>query len=262
MKCLVVLLCCLVALGSTNTRMGAYNDMKRKVDKYNLFSQCFGAKSTHEYYKAINDANESCKEHGNSVDGDDGLVGNPVFERFARSKRSIDLEDLKESIPEHTLEVKSSVERLGCVLRKMNYLDSDSNLKVWAYEDLKKAMAASPVGSDDEMMHKMANMYKDCKDIAEAWPQTMLDRHPYMAKYGRKKIYLECRHKGEMELCYKWQIYQGMKMEHGIDTGSAGLSLGGDKFEQAKVAWVMAFEHNEDEEGKFVNDFFWSQNRD
>ena len=28
-------------------------------------------------------------------------------------------------------------------------------------------MAASPVGSDDEMMHKMANMYKDCKDIAE-----------------------------------------------------------------------------------------------
>jgi len=274
MKNLIILSCCLLALGSAS-RMGAYNDMKKKIDKYNLFTQCFGAKNTHHYYKSINDANKFCKENENSVDSnaidsftaDDfenmkGLLDSPAFGRFDRSKRSLALEDLKANIPEHMLEMKAVVSRLRCVLKKMHYIDEDNNIKTWEFENMKKMLAESPIGKDDEFLHKMHNMYTDCKEISQAWPQTMLDRHPLMAKYGRKKIYLECRYKGEMELCYKWQIYQGMKMEFGIDAGATELGLPGDKFEQAKMAMVMGFEHNDDVADKYISDFFWSQNRD
>ena len=56
-------------------------------------------------------------------------------------------------------------------------------------------------------------------------------------------------------------LLQALKMQFQIDIGTTNLGFHGDKFEQAKSAWLLAFEHR-DEEYKFVNDFFWSQNRD
>jgi hypothetical protein len=272
----LIVLACVVAL-ACGDRMGAYNDMKRKLDKYNLFTQCFGDKATLQYFQSIKEANDYCKENPsgedylNAIDGltaDEelfdslrGLLDSPAVGRFARNKRDTVEEELKEEVAEHREEMRAKVDRLSCVLKKMKWLDEKGEIKTWAYEDLKSYMVKTPIGKDDEMLQKMSNMFQDCYDISEAWPQTMLDRHPLMKIFGRKKIYFECRSKGLIEVCYKWQLYQGMKLSYGIDTADTDLGLYGDKFEQAKSAWILGFEHL-DEEYKFVNDFFWSQNRD
>jgi len=182
--------------------------------------------------------------------------------KFNRQKRNAAaLEFFKVLVDEHRAEMKSKMTRLGCVLKKMEMIEANGEIKVWDYDALKPYVEKTPAGKDDDFLRKLADMYSDCREIAAAWPQKMLDRHPLTKLYGRKKIYFECLLKGEMELCYKYQMYEALKMQFQVDTATTNLGFQGDKFEQAKSAWLLGFEHR-DEEFKFVNDFFWSQNRD
>jgi len=271
----LLILICVVAL-SSGDRMGAYQDVKKKFDKFNLFAQCFGNRAVTEHYKHVEEANAYCAEHAevddslNAIDSftDEeldslkSLVDSPAMGKFNRQKRNAAaVESFKAQVDDHRAEMKSKMTRMGCVLKKMEMVDEDGEIKVWDYDLLKLIVGKTPAGSDDDFVRKLADMYSDCNDIAAAWPQKMLDRHPLTKLYGRKKIYFECMVKGEMELCYKYQMYEALKMQFQIDIGTTNLGFHGDKFEQAKSAWLLAFEQR-DEEYKFVNDFFWSQNRD
>ena len=45
-------------------------------------------------------------------------------------------------------------------------------------------------------------------EIISAWPQKNLDRNPLMKVFGRKRVFFECRDRGLVEVCYKWQFYE------------------------------------------------------
>lgn len=268
----LLVLVCLAAVASAD-RMGSYHDMKLKFDRYNLFSVCFGPKISYEYFKSLRDANEHCKNNAAGKDffnvdpltADDdfmnmrGLLDMPEMGRFSRNKR--DVSKFQEIVAEHKEDMNARLARLTCVLKKMGVMDQDNNINLWTYEVMKAKLGDTPIGKDEEALQKMATMISDCKDISDSWPQTMLDRHPLMKVYGRKKIFFECRDKGLVEVCYKWQFYEAMKNAYGIDTATEDLGLYGDKFDQAKAAYLQAFEHM-DEPSKYAIDFFWSPERE
>jgi len=269
----LLLFVCLAAVASAD-RMGSYHDMKLKFDRYNLFTVCFGPKITYQYFKQIRDANENCKNEAVDVDvfslvdpltADDdlmnmrGLLGMSEMGRFSRNKR--DVSEFKEIVSEHKSVTNAKLGRLSCVLKKMGVLDQDNNFNMWTFEVMKAKMADTPIGKDDEALRRMESMISDCKDISEAWPQKNLDRNPLLKVFGRKRIYFECRDRGLVEVCYKWQFYEAMKNAYGIDTATDEIGLYGDKFDKAKAAYLHAFEHM-DEASKYVIDFFWSPERE
>jgi len=274
-----LIICSLLSVG-WSTNIESWSIMKAKFDRYNLYSKCYGEKFVYEYNKDISKAYDYCKKNpsevakfnkGSPFTDDDwrdlsGLVESPAVARFLPHDRSRrDASDLKEEIEEQKQEIMKKIGMLGCVLTKLHLMkDNQIDISHLTTDVLGEYFSDAPpntAGTDKDFIQKFVNMIQDCKAISDNWPQAMLNRHPMMAAHGRKKIFFECMFKGEEEICYKWQAYNAMKNFFRIDTGTEDLGAGGDKFEQAKTAWLTNWEHEMDDEKRFVMDFFWSRHR-
>jgi len=200
-----------------------------------------------------------------------GFVDSPAMARFLpeNRRRRDTTDDLKEEIQESREELMKNLGLLGCALNKINFLDLSTNEINVDHLDMdmfRKYFVDAPedsAGKDEEFLQKLVYMLQDCKSISDNWPQTALDRHPMMAAHGRKKVFFECMFKSEEELCYKWQSFKAIQqtLEQINDGGLSDLGLHGDKFEQAKTAWLTHYTRRMDDGVRFVMDFFWSRHR-
>lgn len=260
---------------------------KNKIDKFNLFSTCFGAEPAKMYHNTIMKACHYCMDiktpnalfnevdslSNNEVEVLKGLLSNPALAQLLmassnlrRNKREVgmemsgvDIRMLKDNIEEHKMEMMTKIGNLTCVLTQMELLtaDGDINMEAFSYNSLKKHMTEN-AGKDNEFLKAMATGYSDCYDISRNWPQSTLNRHPLMKAYGRQKVFLHCMSKCEEKMCYKWQMYSGMKAFHGLDTADVDLGIPGNKFDAATGAYMVMHE-NAPKEMQFIDDFFWSR---
>lgn len=257
-------------------------DTKGMMDKYNLFVSCFGERSTKEYYKAIMNSCHYCMDEatpnalfneveslsGNEVEVLKGLLSNPALAQLImastnlrRNKREVDLDldELRDNIEHHKMEMMTKIGNLTCVLNQMKVLNADGNINMdaYSYRTLKQLLTEE-AGRDDDFIRAMETGYSDCNEISQSWPQATLNRHPLMKAYGRQKVFLHCMHKLEEKMCYKWKVYKGMKEMYGLDTGKVDLGIPGNKFEAAMGAFIVKHE-NAPKEMKFVENFFWGR---
>jgi len=286
MKSVTLLLLACLASGSI-AMMDA--KMKGKVDTWNLYSTCFGSELASAYYMGILKSCHYCMNiapptdlfnevdnlSDNEVEVLKGLLSNPALAQLLmassnlrRNKREIGapissekLNMLKDNIAHHKMEMMTKIGNLTCVLTQMKFLtaDGDINMDAFSYNTMEKLFGGSnAAGGDDDFLKALATGYSDCYDISRSWPQSSLDRHPLMKAYGRQKVFLHCIFKTETKMCYKWQLYEGMRKFHGLDTGDVDLGIPGNKFEAAAGAWMVGYE-TAPKEMQFVDDFFWAR---
>jgi len=275
-----------VTFASSSLGMGVPKDMKDMIDYYNLYATCFGQQAMAEYMIGIKEATKVCMnipsplglleelaQLENDVEGgslDELLKNNPVFNKIlGRERRQIDnglideedLDKLKSSIADHKTKMLSKIGNLTCVLAQMEILNGDGTINIEAFsaDNMKELLEGyGGAGDDDEFVQALATSYQDCYDISNNWPQSNLDRHPMMQAFGRQHIYLMCTHKMEEKLCYKYQMYQGLKTFYGLDTGDVDVGLPGNKFDAATGAMMVMHETYSDEQ-KFIDKFFWTR---
>jgi len=275
-----LILCSVLSLGWSTT-IESWSMMKSKFDRYNLMSMCYGkdvlAAHNAFIFKSIKFCQANPSEHpkfDSPLTEDDwqdlsGLVDSPAMARFLPgNRRRRDASDLKEEIAEQREELMKNLGLLGCTLNKMNFLDLSKNeievdhLNMDMFRNYFTKAPADSAGKDEEFLQKLVYMIQDCKAISDSWPQQALDRHPFMAAHGRKKVFFECMFKSEEELCYKWQSFVALdRTMKAINGDMSDLGLLGDKFEQSKSAWLTHYTRHMDEGVRFVMDFFWSRNR-
>jgi len=278
----VVLVASLVAPGNG---MGMPKKMEEMMDYYNLYASCFGQEAMAEYMLAIQQATKSCMsvsaplelleavQQLNEIemsDVEELLKNNPSLAQLitGRKKRQVDtgltdaeMTKLTDNIATQKEHMLTKISNLTCVLAQMEILTptADINIEAFSFENMKEQLKGyGGAGDDEDFVLALTNSYSDCYDISESWPQKNLDRHPLMQAFGRQHIFLNCMHKMEEKLCYKYQAYMGLKIFHGLDTAVNNLELPGDKFEAATAALMVMCENETDEE-KFINKFFWSR---
>jgi len=263
--------------------------LKGKIDTWNLYSTCFGNDMASAYYQGILESCHYCmsipapndlfKEvdtlSNNEVAVLQGLLSNPALAQLLmassnlrRNKREIGkpissqkLNELKENIADHKMEMMTTIGNLTCVLTQMKFLtaDGDINMDAFSFNALDKIFSGSKAaGGDRDFLKALSNGYSDCYDISRSWPQSSLDRHPLMKAYGRQKVFLHCMKKCEMKMCYKWEMYDGMRKFFGLDTGDVDIGIPGSKFDAAAGAWMVGYE-KAPKEMQFVDDFFWAK---
>jgi len=275
-----------VTLSSSSLAMGVSKEMKDMIDYYNLYATCFGEEAMAEYMIGIKEATKVCMnipsplelldelaqlENDVEVGSLDQLLkNNPIFNQIlGRERRQIDaglmdeddINDLKTNIADHKTKMMTKIGNLTCVLAQMEVLNLDGTINIEAFsaENMKELLEGyGGAGDDEDFVQALATSYQDCYDISNNWPQSNLDRHPMMQAFGRQHIYLMCTHKMEEKLCYKYQMYQGLKAFHGLDTGDVDVGIPGNKFDAATGALMVMHETSTDEE-KFIENFFWTR---
>jgi hypothetical protein len=141
-----------------------------------------------------------------------GSVGNSAAQSWTnmwadfmggRSKRAAedgendeqDIEEFLEDFKDFKQDMVSKLQRLTCVLTKMNLLDAQMQVnlqyfteEMWSQFDLKQTIA----GEDPAWRQKVNQGYTDCHQIASNWPQQSLDRNPITKVFGRHMIFFKC----------------------------------------------------------------------
>jgi hypothetical protein len=277
MKGIVIVFVACLATGSMAMLDQNTKDM---MNKFNLYSMCFGKEAAKKHYKSIMEACHYCMDvstpnalfnevdslSGNEVEVLKGLLSNPALAQLImastnlrRNKREVDLNELKDNIQDHKMEMMTKIGNLTCVLTQMKVLTADGNINMdsFSYSAL-KAKKMENAGRDDDFVRAMETGLSDCNAISQSWPQKTLDRHPLMAAYGRQCVFFECMHKIKEKMCYQWCLYEGVKEMHGIDTGRVDLGIPGNKFDVATGVHMVMHE-NAPKEMRFVEKFFWGK---
>lgn len=189
---------------------------------------------------------------------DTGLL-NPTEEDFMEF-----VENMKDW--RHGLATKIS--NLTCALTQMGALDDQGKPNMQQYtegywETLVDETNENIAASDPEWKEMMINSYKDCNDIAQAWPEESLNRNPLTKKYGRNMIFFRCAKKSENLNCGKWQVLKGLEVWYGKATEEdrqrmTAIGLPANKYDAALVSMMVLYDAATPEE-EFVNDFFWGK---
>lgn len=275
MKVMTVLFGCLLACTTTHAMMGVDKDMKEMINIYNLYATCLGPEFAAGYMQSIQQACEFCEEQevpasliaeisevlfSNDVDG-------PLLARLVRARRQADSglsEEMKaellSNVNEHKMEMLTKMGNFSCVLNKMGIFteDGEVNMAQFSFEAAKEFLKDSAVGDDDDTLQVLADGYADCNEVATAWPQSTLEKNPLAKIFGRRHVFLKCMLKCQDEVCYKRQMYMGLKNFHNLDTAEVELGVPGNKFDQASALMSVMMD-NASAEMKMVNDFFWTR---
>jgi len=253
--------------------MGLNAEMKDMLNTYNLYATCLGPEFAAGYMMNIQKAGEYCMaqevpapliaELSNllSTDGSFSLA------KLIRSKRQVDIglseqkvNELTSQVTEHKLEMLTVLGNFSCALTQMGILteDGEINMDMFTFDAAKEFLGNSLIGEDDEAIRAMSTGIQDCNEVATAWPESTLERNPLMKAFGRRKVFLTCMLKVQDGLCYKRQLYEGLKAFQKLDTAEVDLGIPGNKFDQAAGAWQVMMHHG-GPEMKMINDFFWTR---
>jgi len=190
---------------------------------------------------------------------DTGLL-NPTEEDFM---------DFVEDMKDWRQGLSTKISNLTCVLTQMGALDDQGNPNLEAYTETYWEQLpideedTSIAASDPEWKEMMINSYKDCHDIAMAWPEESLNRNPLTKKYGRNMIFFRCAKKSENLNCGKWQVLKGLEVWYGQASEEdrqrmTAIGLPANKYDAAVVSMMVLYDAATPEE-EFVNDFFWGK---
>ena len=110
--------------------------------------------------------------------------------------------------------MQTKVGNLTCVLTKMGLLDASANVNLKHFtEDMWTQIGQNGGGKDPAFVQKMRDGFVDCYNIAQAWPQSNLDRNPLTKQWGRQMIFLKCAKKMELKTCSQLQVHRLLYIE-------------------------------------------------
>jgi len=271
MKLLAVVLVVCMSSGSMAGMMGLTMEMKDMMNTYNLYATCLGPEFAAGYMMNIQKACEACmaedipesliSELSNLLSEDEKIS----LAKLIRGKRQVDtglseekINELTGQVTEHKGEMLSTLGNFSCVLAQMGIFteDGEVNMEQFTFDAAKEFLSSSAIAEDDDALRAMSTGIQDCNEVATAWPEATLERDPLMKAFGRRHVFLKCMLKVQDGICYKRQLYIGMKTFQKLDTNEVDLGIPGDKFDKAAGAWKVMM-HHWGPEMKMVNDFFW-----
>jgi len=267
-------------------------DIRDEIDTWNLYSRCFGEdtpiKFTLMQHKAMKSCMESPATNIIPLSNDPEVVQNArlVAEPATRvsflpataslhqssssrhfSKRQVDT-GLYEQTPEdfekffrEAQQFKDSLQtkigNLTCVLTQIGMLRTDGSINLSMYtEGIWQLVGQNGGGKDPLFVNKMRDNFVDCYNIAQAWPQSNLDRSPITKQYGRQMIFFKCAKKAEMKTCAQLQLLEHIEKMYGPIDMSRMPEFKGDKYEAALFGMKVMMEKEEPEE-RMVRNFLW-----
>jgi len=154
--------------------------------------------------------------------------------------------------------METTIGNLTCVLQEMDILDAVGNINaaMLSYDSVKAMYGDSKAGSNPAWLAKYAEEMSDCLDISNAWPQTSLNRNPFMAKHGRHMIFFNCWKRCKDNLCAKYLMQQHLERMYGSGPTKPGMPE--DKYDAAALA-VKVMSETASPEEKFMDKFFWGK---
>jgi len=154
--------------------------------------------------------------------------------------------------------METKMGNLSCVLQECGILDAAGNINsdMLTYDAVKEMYGNTKAGSDPAFLMKYANEMKDCLDVSNSWPQSALNRNPWMAVHGRHMIFFSCVKRCEDNMCAKYLMQQHLERMYGSGPTKPGMPE--DKYDAAAMAVKVMMETATPEE-KFMDKFFWGK---
>ena len=153
--------------------------------------------------------------------------------------------------------MQTKVGNLTCVLTQMGMLDASGNVRLKHFtEELWTQVGQNGGGKDPAFIQKMNDGFVDCYNIAQAWPQSNLDRSPITKQWGRQMLFFQCAKKMEMKTCAQLQLKEYIEALYGPIDMSRMPEFNGDKYEAALFGMKVMIEKQTPEEA-MVRTFLW-----
>lgn len=240
--------------------------MKDMLNTYNLYVTCLGEGFAAGYQQSIQQACEACDQEPvptSILEELSGLLAKGPL--VARRRRQAEFTDEKRAelltaVTEHKMEMLEKLGNFSCVLMKMGIFteEGEVNMEQFSFDAAKEFLKDSNIGEDDDALKAVTDSYADCNAIATEWPESTLEKNPLAKAFGRRHVFLKCMLKVQDEMCYKKQMYDGLKMFAGLDTAEVELGIPGDKYDQAAGVWGVMREESS-KSMRMINDFFWTR---
>jgi hypothetical protein len=151
--------------------------------------------------------------------------------------------------------MKTKVGNLSCVLTALNLLDAAGNVNLDHYTVEKwEKLGQSGYAKDPAFVQKMKDGYIECYNVAQAWPQSVLDKKGPLAKqWGRQMAFFKCAKKLEVKTCYQAQIKTRLETMYGPMDPTKFADFNGDLYEAATWALDVKEEMTTPEEKTVYN---------
>jgi hypothetical protein len=158
------------------------------------------------------------------------------------------------------LSMPAKVGNLSCVLSKMNMIDAAGNVNLQHFT-VEKWNMLGPNGAakDPAFVAKMQEGYTDCYNIAQAWPQSSLDKNPMSKTWGRQMFFFKCAMKLSTKACAQAQMLEHLEQLYGKMDPATFPELKGDLYEAASYAFNVEREMMSPEK-KMIQRFFLKGN--
>ena len=144
----------------------------------------------------------------------------------------------------------TKVGNLTCVLAKMNLLDGAGNVNMKHFtEEMWARIGPNGAAKDPAFVQKMKDGFTECYSVAQAWPQSSLDKSPITKAWGRQMVFFKCAHKVEKKTCAQAQVKDMLELKYGPINPARFPEFNGDLYEAAtyalKVKQAMTFPEEE-----------------
>jgi hypothetical protein len=260
-------------------------DMMDEIHMWNIVANCYGQEAVAKYAVAHHKAMDSCKGKTPALPDNEPLLAaaaagqgevvrnvryapQPAGAARRRFSRQVDtglLEPTAADFAEffaHAQQYKggmlTKLGNLSCVLTKMGMLEASGSINLKHFtEDLWTIVGQNAGGKDPSFVQKMRDGFVDCYNVAQAWPQSNLDRNPMTKQWGRQMIFFHCAKKMELKSCAQLQLKEYVEMMYGPMDMNQMPEFNGDKYEAALFGMKVMMDMESPEED-VVRKFLWS----
>jgi len=238
--------------------------LRKQLDRFNMYSTCFGKIFAEKYYKEIVEATRECSLIPVQVSDDFSdlsIVSKNIDDVDVNAKLQLDMNHLRQEIDNMKLQRINKIGNWTCVFTKIGFFleNGDINVHVYDHDYVKGLIRSTNAGTDEDFVTSLTEGVTHCAETAINQYQNDVDQDSALElKFKRNSKFLRCVMDLEDDLCYSWQVYQGVQQDFGIDTKKVDLGLSGDKYDQA--AQVMKILEDFSPAGpRFVNDFIYQR---
>jgi hypothetical protein len=254
------------------------DDLKEKMDLWNLFSRCYGEENLVQWTVRSHKAFQTCYGQEAAAPAaaivaatadvvpNARLMAEPAFGRLRREVEAV-VNGLLQPTAEQEAAFDAEGQKLAaimatkignltCVLKTLDMMDADGNVKLEHFTVTKwNKIGQSGPAKDPAFVQKMKDGYADCHAIAAAWPEASLAKGNTIAQqWGRQMGFFKCAKKMEMKNCYAAQVKTYLETLYGPIDVAKYPEVKGDAYEAAMWAHYVREEVQSDEE-KAVHSF-------